>query len=88
MYIETNEGDYVMTEKNSYYAATITHLACNGVEWQEVIVYVNLKKLEALCADMLTCEDDCDEILRVEIHERTYTKKEVQELSKTVMNFN
>lgn len=70
-----------MTTKNScYYAATITHLDCNGKEWQEVITRTNLKGLQAIVTELLAHDDDMDEIIRAEIHDRTYTKEEAKQL--------
>ena len=70
-----------MTTKNScYFAATITHLDCNGKEWQEIITRANLKGLQAIVAKLLTHDDDMDEIIRAEIHDRTYTKEEAKQL--------
>ena len=70
-----------MAKKDSrYYAATITHLAYDDTEWQEVITRVNLKGLEALCAAILTPDDDMDAIIRAEIHGRTYSKEEAKQL--------
>ena len=73
-----------MTTKNScYYAATVIHLDCNGKEWEEVITRVNLKSLKVIVAELLTHDDDMDEIIRVEIHDRTYTKEEAKQLRQT-----
>lgn len=70
-----------MTTKNScYYAATITHLGYDGEEWQEIITRANLKGLQAVVAKLLACDDDMDEVIRAEIHERTYTKEEAKQL--------
>lgn len=70
-----------MTTKNfCYYAATVTHLDCNGKEWEEVITRANLKGLKVIVAELLTHDDDMDEIIRVEIHDRTYTKEEAKQL--------
>lgn len=70
-----------MTAKNScYYAATITHLDCKGKEWQEVITRTNLKGLQAIVTELLTHDDDMDEIIRAEVHDRTYTKEEAKQL--------
>lgn len=73
-----------MTARNScYYAATITHLACDGEKWQEVITRANLKGLEATIRGMLSQDDDLDEIIGAEIHDRTYTKEEAKWLRLT-----
>ena len=70
-----------MTIKNScYYAATITHLDYKREEWQEVITRANLKGLQAVVAKLLAHDDDMDEIVRAEIHDRTYTKEEAKQL--------
>jgi hypothetical protein len=75
-----------MAKKESrYYAATITHLFYDDTEWQEVVTRVNLKALEALCADMLTQDDDMDTIVRAEIHGRTYSKEEAKQLQMTYL---
>lgn len=67
-------------EDSRYYAAVITHQTYDESEWQEVITRVNLKKLEALCAVMLTQDDGMDAVIRVEIHDRTYSKAEAKQL--------
>lgn len=70
-----------MAKKESrYYAAIITHLSYDDTEWQEVITRVNLKGLEALCAVMLTQDDEMDTVIRAEIHDRTYSKEEAKQL--------
>lgn len=70
-----------MTTKNScYYAATITHLDYKGEEWQEVITRANLKGFRTIIAELLSHDDDMDEVIRVEVHERTYTKEEAKQL--------
>lgn len=70
-----------MTTKNScHYAATITHLDYKGEEWQEIITRANLKSLQTIVAELLTHDDDMDEIIRAEIHDRTYTKEEAKQL--------
>ena len=70
-----------MTAKNScYYAATITHLDYKREKWQEVITRANLKSLQTIVAELLTHDDDMDEVIRAEIHDRTYTKEEAKQL--------
>lgn len=70
-----------MTAKNScYYAATITHLDYRGEEWQEVITRANLKGLQTIVTELLTHDDDMDEIIRAEVHDRTYTKEEAKQM--------
>ena len=70
-----------MAKKESrYYAATITHLSQDDTEWQEIITRANLKALEALCANILTLDDDMDTIICAEIHDCTYSKEEAKQL--------
>jgi hypothetical protein len=82
MYTETNErGINTMAKKESrHYAATITHVTYDDSEWQEVFTRVSLKRLEEICAMMLEHDDDFDTVIRAEIHERTYTKEEAEQL--------